>query len=124
MDMLKYYDKNSIIPVHQKMPAADFINFKFQRERLYSNLGIQMGMLSGKTILEFGPGTGDNARVIADYGPSALDLVDGNPASRECIEDKLNSNVLPGNFCNFYFSDARSFISPRISLNKESVDSG
>ena len=109
--MLKYYNEFNIVPVHQGAPTDNFGNFKFQRERLYQNLGVSMNMLQGKDILEFGPGTGDNALVLLQYNPNLLHLVDGNRASMDSIEEKFqNSRNQIFKNVNCYFSDARDFL--------------
>lgn len=63
--MLKYYWDHEIIPVHQTLPKKDFPRFRFQRESLYRNLGVHFGSIAGKRVIEFGPGTGDNAMALA-----------------------------------------------------------
>ena len=107
--MINYYSENGIIPVHQNMPDTDFQQFKFQRMALYSNLGIQMSLLRGRSILEFGPGTGDNARILSEFHPEILDLVDGNPSSRDSVLNYIREGKLPDHATSFYFSDARNF---------------
>ena len=124
MDMLKYYSEQGIIPVHQNMPDSDFQNFKFQRMALYSNLGIQMSLLRGKSILEFGPGTGDNSRVLSEFHPEVLDLVDGNSSSRDSILKYIEDGKLPHHFTNFYFCDARNYSLTMRNKTDEVLENG
>ena len=124
MDMLSYYGKHGIVPVHQRMPSEDFSKFRFQREALYSNLGIQMTMLSGKSIIEFGPGTGDNARVVASFLPSKIHLVDGNRASESSVNAYIEANILPSSIVKFYFSDARNFSVPMGETGDDEISNG
>lgn len=119
MDMLEYYGAEEIIPVHQSLPRRDFGRFMFQRRQLYRNLGVEMALLEGKSILEFGPGTGDNAEVLAAFHPSVLDLVDGNGASLQSLQEKISSAKLPGHITSIYHSDARTFSLAMRSKNDE-----
>jgi len=79
--MLRYYGNHEIIPDHQSLPETNFLRHRFQRETLYRNLGVHFGSIAGKRVVEFGPGTGDNAMALASVVPSQLVLVDGNPSS-------------------------------------------
>jgi SAM-dependent methyltransferase len=114
MDMLEYYNKNHIVPVHQSAAVDDFINFSYQREILYLNLGVSMNLLADKSILEFGPGTGDNASVLLTKFPRLLDLVDGNDASQASINKLIikNESLTGKTIVNLHTQDARNFNMP------------
>lgn len=90
--MLKYYRDHEIIPVHQTLPKSDFPRFRFQRESLYRNLGVHFGSIAGKRVIEFGPGTGDNAMALASVVPSQLVLVDGNPSSIRELNSRFSND--------------------------------
>jgi SAM-dependent methyltransferase len=109
MDMIEYYSKHAIIPVGQTLPDDDFLLFKHQRQHLYSNLGISLDLLQGKNIIEFGPGPGDNARVLGTYDPKIVVLVDGNPSSQDLIIKKMTEGYLDQEIFKFHLSDARDF---------------
>lgn len=114
MDMLEYYKKNQIIPEHQTLPNDDFNRFRYQREYLYSNLGIQLELLSDRSIIEFGPGPGDNARVLGTFNPKAVVLVDGNPSSEALILEKISKGTLDPTIFSFHLSDARDYNSMHV----------
>ena len=94
--MLEYYNMNRIIPVHQGLPDTNFELFKYQRKKLYQNLGIQLSLLENRNILEIGPGVGDNARVLSMQNPASLDLVDGNTESVKALREKVENSELSG----------------------------
>jgi SAM-dependent methyltransferase len=72
-----YYKKHGISPVSQDITD---INKHFRRRHaLYKHLGLPSGLLKGKRILEFGPGSGHNALFTASMAPSLYVFVDGNP---------------------------------------------
>ena len=118
--MLKYYKDHEIIPVHQNLPKTDFPRFRFQRESLYRNLGVHFGSIAGKRVIEFGPGTGDNAMALASVVPSQLVLVDGNPSSIR----ELNSRFSSANFLNRGGSDNNISIVENDLLQLTPIDLG
>ena len=113
--MLDYYGKNNIIPVHQRMPWEDFSNFKFQREQLYSSLGLQPGMVEGKKVIEFGPGTGDNARCMVTWNPREVVLVEGNPSSAVCVKELIAIGHLDSSLCTLKECDLYDIPPPKKS---------
>jgi hypothetical protein len=56
-----YYNKNSIIPVSQDIDDPDFI---FRRDALYRMLGVSLSNLTGRRVIEMGPGGGCNDPLI------------------------------------------------------------
>jgi SAM-dependent methyltransferase len=62
------------------------------RESLYIALGISPGFLRGKTVIEFGPGTGHNALYTDWLGPSRFVLVDGGPDILAASKERLVTN--------------------------------
>jgi ubiquinone/menaquinone biosynthesis C-methylase UbiE len=90
---LDYYGSNEIIPVRQD--TGNLPLHIARRRSLYRHLGLQPFAFRGRRIIEFGPGTGDNALFIASCLPESYVLVDGNPASICAIEDKLERGLLP-----------------------------
>merc|ERR1712167_287733 len=53
---IDFYNKYNIIPTSQNV--KDVKSFLYQRNHLYSNLGIPLSFFSNKNIIEFGPGGG------------------------------------------------------------------
>jgi len=90
---LGYYGKLGIIPVRQNI--ENLALHSARRRSLYRLLGLQARDFRNASVLEFGPGTGDNAIYVASCGLERYVLVDGNPASVEAISDKIQQGVLP-----------------------------
>lgn len=84
---LSFYSRHGIIPVRQDLSKMDL--HRRRRRLLYEPLGLPTIAFRGAKIIEFGPGTGDNALVLAEWGPGELVLVDGNPSSINAIRDKV-----------------------------------
>ena len=74
---LDFYDKHKISPVSQNV--SDIDAHYARREALYRHLGVVPSFLKGRTVLEFGPGSGHNALYTASLGPARYVLVDANP---------------------------------------------
>ncbi len=90
---IDFYGQRGIIPVHQD--TRDLAGHYRRREILYRHLGLTGHNVTGKRVIEFGPGTGDNARYTASLGPALYRLVDGNPASLAALRDKVAAGDLP-----------------------------
>ena len=91
---LDYYGDHGVIPVRQD--TSDLRRHMSRRSGLYRQLGIVPALIEGKRVIEFGPGSGDNAIHTAALRPAKYVLVDGNPASLETIKQKVQTNVLDG----------------------------
>ncbi len=76
---LRFYQEQNIIPTTQN--TSDWSAHVRTRLMLYSQLGLPPSAFTGSDILEIGPGTGQNARVIHEWKPKSLTLVDANPLS-------------------------------------------
>jgi len=74
---IDFYDKHKISPVSQDV--SDLQAHFSRREALYRHLGIVPSFLQGKSVLEFGPGSGHNALYTASLNPARFVLVDANP---------------------------------------------
>jgi len=90
---LDFYGKHGIIPVHQDIQSLDL--HMARRRALFRHLGIHPLAFKGRSVIEFGPGTGDNALYTASCAPALYVLVDGNPASTQAISEKLERGLLP-----------------------------
>lgn len=74
---LSFYGNNNISPVRQDISDLDK-HFQ-RREALYRQLGILPQAIAGRTVLEVGPGSGQNALYTASLRPSRFVLIEGNP---------------------------------------------
>ena len=72
-----FYQQESISPVAQDI--SDLDRHYQRREALYRHLGIVPALLRGRSVIEFGPGSGHNALFTSSLGPSRYVLVEGNP---------------------------------------------
>ena len=82
---VEFYDSNQIMPVRQDLSDP---NFKDRRMFLYRTLGVPLEFLSGKKVLEFGPGGGFNAHALTSFG--SLDeyvCVEGSKVGEEWIKN-------------------------------------
>ncbi len=78
---IDFYTQLNVIPTNQDIGD---LQAHFQRRgALYRQLGIPPLLLKGRSILEFGPGSGHNALFTASLLPGRYVLVDGNPSSVE-----------------------------------------
>lgn len=76
-----FYKTEGISPVAQDI---EDLEKHFRRRRaLYRHVGIVPGLLSGRSVLEFGPGSGHNSIVTAAMHPARYVLVDANPTGLE-----------------------------------------
>jgi 2-polyprenyl-3-methyl-5-hydroxy-6-metoxy-1,4-benzoquinol methylase len=85
---LDYYAEHKISPVSQDV--SDLQAHYNRREALYRHLGVIPSFLAGKSVLEFGPGSGHNALYTASLGPKRYVLVDGNPTGLEETRKRLS----------------------------------
>ena len=69
--------------------VEDKETFFRSRESLYLTLGIPPGLLKGKSVIEFGPGTGHNALYTDWLEPSLYVLVDGGEAILSASKNRL-----------------------------------
>ena len=74
---IDYYSQNNISPVAQDV--SDLSRHFDRRAALYRALGIAPSFISGRSIIEFGPGSGYNSVYTASLQPSSYLLVEGNP---------------------------------------------
>jgi 2-polyprenyl-3-methyl-5-hydroxy-6-metoxy-1,4-benzoquinol methylase len=79
MAYVNYYDQINNIPVDQSFVD---LSIRLQRRRyLLSSIGVFQRDLQGASVLEFGPGTGDNAVTLSHMGIQRIRLVDGSEAA-------------------------------------------
>lgn len=74
--MLDYYHEIGFVPVSQDI--SDLAAHFARRSNLYLQLGIAPNLLKNRAVIEFGPGTGDNAVHTASLSPASYVLVEGH----------------------------------------------
>jgi len=74
---LDYYRKYKISPVSQDI--SNLSKHFDRRDSLYRHLGIPPKLIRGKSVIEFGPGSGHNSIFTCSLEPARYVLVDGNP---------------------------------------------
>ena len=82
-----FYRGNQISPVAQDI--SDLQRHLDRRDALYRHLGLVPGWLRGRSVIEFGPGSGFNALHTAGLVPSRYVLVDGNPTGLDTARQLL-----------------------------------
>lgn len=82
--LIDFYRRHGISPVRQDISDLD-AHFT-RRSALYRHLGILPAFVAGRTVLEFGPGSGFNSLYTAALGPSRYVMVEGNPTGVTDIE--------------------------------------
>ncbi len=87
---IDFYKKHKISPVSQDI--SDLKKHYDRRKYLYRRLGIILSLIQGKSVIEFGPGSGHNALYTYSLNPSRYVLVDGNPAGLRDCEELLKSH--------------------------------
>lgn len=83
---LDFYREHGVLPVHYENNR----DFRYRRNWLYAKLGVPPALVTGKTVIEFGPGTGDNATVVAELQPASYVLVEANSTAILSLENKLS----------------------------------
>ena len=90
--MIDFYIDKKVSPVSQDISN---LNKHFdRRSSLYRHLGIPYGLIQGKSVIEFGPGSGYNSIYTASLKPSRYVLVDANRTGLEYAE-KLMKKYSP-----------------------------
>jgi SAM-dependent methyltransferase len=86
---IDFYTELDCIPTHQNI--SNLRTHFERRSSLYIQLGIPPLYLKDRSVLELGPGTGQNALFTANLGPAEYTLVDGNKKSVETTTETLKS---------------------------------
>jgi len=104
---LDFYAANNIIPVHQDL--TDLENHLIRRNYLYQTLGMPPALFRGGDVIEFGPGTGDNAIATSFYGLNKYILVDGNPPSVRELNKRCEKGSIHAKTCKVIESDINAY---------------
>ena len=104
---LDFYSANNIIPVHQDL--SDLENHLIRRNYLYQTLGLPPALFRGADVIEFGPGTGDNAVATSFYGLNKYILVDGNPPSVGELNKRREKGSIHAATCTVIESDINNY---------------
>ena len=86
-----FYGQHKISPVTQDI--SDITGHFERRESLYRHVGIIPSLISGKSVIEFGPGSGFNSIYTSSLKPHRYVLVDGNPTGLESTRDLLEEHA-------------------------------
>jgi SAM-dependent methyltransferase len=88
-----FYNHHNISPVKQDI--QDIEKHYNRRESLYHILGIPPILLSSKSILEFGPGSGHNSIYTAKLNPDKYYLIDGSKVGYDALKElfKNKNNI-------------------------------
>jgi SAM-dependent methyltransferase len=104
---LDYYIANKIVPVRQNI--SDLTKHFRRREALYRHLGIVPAAVRGRRVIEFGPGTGDNAVYTASLMPELYVFVDANPFSIAHLREKTANGLFAADLVECIECDVTSF---------------
>ncbi|XPF96190.1 class I SAM-dependent methyltransferase [Colwellia sp. RE-S-Sl-9] len=106
---LDFYDELNSIPVHQH-GAGSALHFA-QRNALFLSLGITQLVIKSRTLLEIGPGSGDNALHLASWSPKSISFVDGANAAVSNIQKRIDNGEY-GNSASIIQADVSSYSFP------------
>jgi SAM-dependent methyltransferase len=84
--LLAFYQQHAISPVRQHVTDLD-AHFA-RRAGLYRALGLPPFSIHGRTVLEIGPGSGDNALYTASLKPARYVLLEPNPTGAADLRKK------------------------------------
>ena len=103
---LDAYQAYGTVPTRQDISnmAAHFQ----RRGSLYRSLGIVPAVLGGKSIIELGPGSGENSLYLASLNPAKYTLVDGTASSIRSLQN-LHAHYYPSIETNIIHSDFFDF---------------
>ena len=82
--MHEYYATKHIQPTFADLDEAGLIAYEAMRKRVFNRLRFPAEMFYGKSVLEFGPDTGENALVFSQWGAN-MTLVEPNAKAHPFI---------------------------------------
>lgn len=90
--MLDFYRAHQVSPVTQAIPDLD-AHFT-RRAFLYRSLGLSPIAIEGKSVLEVGPGSGQNALYTASLSPKRYVLMEPNETGRQALKKTLQGRAV------------------------------
>ena len=113
-DLYQYYREQPILPTFANLrEPADLLRYAELRAAvLRDRAGLPAAMFAGKDVLEFGPDSGENALVFAEWG-ARLTLVEPNERAHPTIRAYFDRFGLSGSLRDFSSADVLSFQSDR-----------
>lgn len=96
---IDFYKRHNISPVSQDISSLE--KHYQRRENLYRRLGLVASLVNGKSVIEFGPGSGHNALYTFSLNPSRYVLVDGNPTGLNICRELMNEYYQGNQQCEF-----------------------
>ena len=89
--MLTFYREQKVSPVRQNI--ADLKRHFERRRSLFIHLGISPLTFRDRSVVEVGPGSGQNALFTASLWPAKYTLVEGNPTGVRDIKDLFKKHA-------------------------------
>lgn len=89
-DFVSFYDEKGFVPVRQNVAGSESVKHTNRRRELYRRLGIPEALLRGCDVLEFGPGSGDNAIYTDSLKPNRYKVVEGSKGGFDYIQTRIN----------------------------------
>lgn len=90
---LSYYATLGTIPTRQVVSTG--VYSKVRRE-LYLRLGLSPALLRSASVIEFGPGSGENIASLSRFAPTSITLVDGSETALLMSAEKLSQASYAG----------------------------
>ena len=88
---IDFYTQIGFAPTGQLFGNQD--KHRENRSNLYRKLGLHPKVLEGSTVLEIGPGSGENSIDLLARGIKSLKLVDGVPAVLESLQSRISGHT-------------------------------
>ena len=85
-----FYDKHNVAPV--RIDKDKIKNHYLARKNLYRELCLFDELITDKEIIEFGPGTGENASFNLNFKPKKYTLIDNSQSCIDISKDFLKKN--------------------------------
>lgn len=85
-----FYMEHDVIPTRQDI--SNLPRHLQRRSSLYRKLGIVPSLIAGRSVLEFGPGSGHNAVHTLSLNPARFVLVDANKASLRSSREQVEQH--------------------------------
>ncbi len=88
-NFVSFYNEEGCIPVRQNLKGKGLAEHFNRRRELYRLLGISPSALRNSDVLEFGPGSGDNAIFTDSLAPKCYKLVEGSKPGYQLLQKKV-----------------------------------